>query len=149
MRWILLSAVFLIGLLSPVQAGINAALVRHVGHPLRAGAVNMWTGALVMVLVVAASGLGPPSLAAMRAAPWWTLCGGLIGAATVLTMLTAAPRLGAVLLVGAFIAGQLLSSAAIDRFGLLHYPMQPVNWLRWLGVALVVAGVVLVERGSA
>jgi transporter family-2 protein len=148
MRWMLLSTVFLIGLLSPVQAGINAALTQFVGHPLRAGAVNMWTGALLMVLVVLAVGVGPPSIASLRAAPWWTLLGGLIGAATVLTMLVAAPRLGAVLLVGAFIAGQLVSSAAIDRFGLLHYPLREVNWSRWVGVGLVIVGVLLVERGS-
>jgi len=44
------------------------------------------------------------------------------------------------------IAGQLSISVAIDRFGLLGIARQPIGVQRVLGLALLVAGVVLVVR---
>ena len=63
-------------------------------------------------------------------------------------MLIAAPKLGAALLIGCFVLGQLLSSAVIDHGGLIGYPMRPITLMRAAGIALLLAGVVLIERGG-
>jgi transporter family-2 protein len=148
MKWILALAVLAVGMLQPVQAGMNAEFRRHAGHPLQAGGLNMVVGASAVVLLLLILRIGPPSRAAFAAAPWWSMLGGLIGATLVVTMLVAAPKLGAALLIAIFIAGQLGSSVVIDHFGLVGYPVRPVTPLRMLGLALLVAGALLVERSG-
>ena len=47
------------------------------------------------------------------------------------------------------IAGQVLSSLAIDQWGLMGLPVKPVNGLRVFGVGLIVAGMVVVQWGTS
>ena len=54
--------------------------------------------------------------------------------------------LGASGLTAAVIAGQLMISVVIDRFGLLGVAKQHIGTSRVLGLVLLVAGVVLVVR---
>jgi transporter family-2 protein len=57
-----------------------------------------------------------------------------------------APRLGAATLVAALVAGQMVASLLIDHYGWVGFAVHPVNPVRILGAALVVGGVVLVQR---
>jgi len=134
------------GVLLPVQAGVNAQLRSVVGSPL--------TAALVSFLVGTA-GLGTAAVIfrapmALRAAwavsPWWLWVGGLIGALYVVATIVLAPRLGAATLVAAVVAGQMIASLLLDQYGLLGFPTHPMNGLRVLGAALVIVGVILVQR---
>lgn len=63
-------------------------------------------------------------------------------------MLITAPKLGAALLIGGFVLGQMVSSAAIDHGGLMRYPTQPLTLTRTARIALPLAGVILIERGG-
>jgi transporter family-2 protein len=74
--------------------------------------------------------------------------GGLLGAVYVLTTIILAPKLGAATLIAAVVAGQMMASLILDQYGLVGFPVHPVSALRLLGAALVIAGVVLVQRGS-
>jgi transporter family-2 protein len=56
------------------------------------------------------------------------------------------PRLGVATTITLMVAGQLLLSILLDHFGVLGIPRQPLNLGRMAGVALVVAGVVMVRR---
>ena len=56
------------------------------------------------------------------------------------------PRLGAAMTITLMVGGQLLLSLALDHFGALGVPRQPLNIGRIAGVALVFAGVLLVRR---
>jgi len=148
MKWGYILAVMVVGALQPVQAGMNAHLKKHLDHPLQSAMVNMWVGALLIVGVLLVRQVPPPTLAALRAAPTWSLFGGVIGATLVTTMLIAAPKLGALLLVASFLTGQLTSSAVLDQFGLAGYDARPVNPGRLVGLALLAGGLVLIERSS-
>jgi transporter family-2 protein len=44
------------------------------------------------------------------------------------------------------VAGQLIISLVLDHFGAFGVPRSPVNLGRIAGVALVIAGVILVRR---
>ena len=148
MKWILALAVLAVGMLQPLQAGMNAEFRRHASHPLQAGGLNMVVGASAVLLLLLALRIGPPSPATFAAAPWWSMLGGLIGATLVVTMLVAAPLLGAALLIAIFIVGQLCASVVIDHFGLAGYPVRPITSLRLLGLVLLIAGALLVERSG-
>jgi transporter family-2 protein len=134
------------GLLLPVQAGINAQLRSVLGSPLSAGLVSFLVGTagLAAAAVILRAPIGIRS--AWMASSWWYWIGGLIGALYVVATIVLAPRLGAAAMIAAIVAGQMLASLVLDQYGLLGFPTHPISALRVLGAALVIGGVVLVQR---
>jgi transporter family-2 protein len=134
------------GVLLPVQAGVNAQLRSVVGSPLAAALVSFMVG--TAGLGAAAVILRAPTAlrAAWAVSPWWLWIGGLIGALYVVATIVLAPKLGAATLVAAVVAGQMIASLLLDQYGLLGFPTHPMNGLRVLGAALVIVGVILVQR---
>jgi transporter family-2 protein len=133
------------GCLVGMQAPINSRLGRTVGS-IEAATISFLVGtvALVLILLVVRGGIG--NLGHVGRAPWWALVGGLLGAVYVSVALVAVRTLGASGLTAVVIAGQLLISVAIDRFGLLGIAKQQISASRILGLVLLVAGVTLVVR---
>jgi transporter family-2 protein len=137
-----------VGAILPLQAGINAELRRHLGHPLLAAVVNFLVGILALASTVAIAGVRMPALAEARAAPPWAWAGGLCGATLVVTAVVAAPRLGAVVLVAGLVVGQLVASVLIDHFGWVGFPVRPISAARVLGIVLLTGGLLLVQRSA-
>jgi transporter family-2 protein len=63
-------------------------------------------------------------------------------------MLIAAPKLGASLLIGTFVPGQMISSTFSDHAGLVSSPVRPMSIMRVAGIACLLPGVFLIERGG-
>lgn len=144
--FILILLSILVGALVPLQAGINATLASHGGHPLFAMAANMSLAALMVFLGIVVLRVPMPIASAIASAPWYAWLGGLCGAALVFSSITIAPQLGAAAFVSATIVGTVAASLIIDHFGLLAFRQQPVTALRLVGGALVVAGMILVNQ---
>ena len=135
----------LVGLVLPLQAGINSQLRTHVGHPLWAAVVSFSVGTLVLAAVLAVTRVGWPAAGWVGRVPWWQWTGGLLGAMFVTSAVVLAPRLGAATLVAAVVAGQMVGSLVIDHYGIVGYPQHAMSVSGVLGVALVVAGVALIQ----
>lgn len=86
-----------------------------------------------------------PQLKPLRTVPWWGWLGGLAGAGYVTSVFLLIPRIGAAATIGLTIAGQQLASAAVDHYGLLRLPRRPVAGPRLAGVAVLLAGVALLQ----
>ncbi len=147
MKSLLVAWVVLVGMLLPVQAGINAEFKRHAGHPVFAAVLNFCVGLFALALIVVLTRVSFPSPSRVAGAPWWSWLGGLMGATLVVTAIVAVPRLGASLLVAGLVAGQLFSSLLIDHFGWVGYAVRPITWSRGLGAILLMIGTLLIERG--
>ena len=134
------------GILIAIQAPTNAILSKASGSPVVAAFISFFVGTIALgALVVATSGrVFAPEL---RNVPWYAWVGGLYGAVFVAVAAFAAPRIGLGVLLTAAIAGQLLAGLILDHYGFFGLPRQPVNLTRIAGVALVLAGAVLVRRG--
>src|ERR1700719_2240439 len=130
------------GCLVGMQAPINSRLGKAVGS-VQAASFSFVVGTVVLVLIAAVVRGGLGDLGHVGRAPWWALVGGLLGAVYVTVALVAVRTLGASGLTAVVIAGQLAISVVIDRFGLFGGARQPVGLQRVLGLALLVAGVVL------
>jgi transporter family-2 protein len=143
MRYLLGGATFLAGMISAMQPPINAGLARRTGT-LEAATISFAVGLAAILLVTLVAGRG--SFSGAKTAPWWQLTGGLIGATFVWVNLAVVPYLGAAGLLAGSIAGQLAGGLAIDGFGLLGLPQISLSTSRIAGVALLVAGAVLVLR---
>ena len=131
------------GAFLPLQAGVNARLAHFVGGPVRASAISFGVGALALLLVVLLFYRTAHTRAG--AAPWWAWVGGLLGAFYVTATVVVPVRIGAAAFFGILVSAQLVMSVLIDQFGWLKFPQHHASPLRLLGVALLIAGVLLVR----
>jgi transporter family-2 protein len=128
------------GCLVGMQAPINSRLGRALGS-VQAATFSFLVGTVLLLLIASFVRGGLGNLGHVGRAPWWALIGGLLGAVYVTVALVAVRTLGASGLTAVVITGQLAISVVIDRVA-----RQPVGLQRVLGLALLVAGVVLVVR---
>ena len=141
----LLLFALLVGLVPPLQAGINSQLRTHIGHPLWAALISFSVGTGMLAVVLAVTRAGWPVVGWVGRVPWWQWTGGVLGATFVTSAVVLAPRLGAATLVAAVVAGQMIGSLLIDHYGIVGYPQHSVSGERVIGVALVMAGVALIQ----
>ncbi len=134
------------GLLA-VQAGANAQLSKATGSPFAATTVQVVLAALLLLIVAIATGTAA-AFGLLRAVPWWHAIGGIATALYVASTILVFPRLGAVVAVGLFIAGQMLASLGLDSFGLLGVPRQTPKPATLIGTAAVLVGVVAIVFGQ-
>ncbi len=134
------------GLLA-VQAGANAQLSKATGSPFAATTIQVVLAALLLSLVAIATGTAA-AFGGLPAVPWWHAIGGIATALYVASTILVFPRLGAVVAVGLFIAGQMLASLGLDSFGLLGVPQQAPKPATLIGTAAVLVGVVAIVFGQ-
>jgi bacterial/archaeal transporter family-2 protein len=134
------------GVLLPVQAGLNAQLRSALGSPLAAALVSFLVGTAGLTTVALLLRTPLTLGRAWAATSPWQWSGGLIGAVYVLAAIVLAPRLGAATLIAAVVAGQMITSLVLDQYGLVGFPVHSLTLVRLLGAALVIAGVILIQR---
>ena len=132
------------GGLVALQPPANAALSRHVGD-LGAGLISAAMSATIIGLLLVALG-DPGRLSGLGGVRPEQLLGGLGGAAVVTIGLLAVRPLGAGAVVALLVASQLIVSVVVDRFGWFGVHHVGLGAGRLLGLALVIAGTVLVTR---
>jgi transporter family-2 protein len=147
METLFIAAALVAGGLLALQAGANAQLAKAVGSPFGATTIQLSVGTLLLVLVAALTG-GLVALASLPQVPWWHAVGGTASAFYVISTILLFPRLGAVVSVGLFIAGQMLASLALDGFGLLGVPMAGLKTSALVGTLAVLSGAALIVFGQ-
>ncbi|WP_320018388.1 DMT family transporter [Labilibaculum manganireducens] len=146
MRYFLMLLALAVGCLLPVQASINAKLGVFLKAPLMAALVNFMVGGFVLLLVILGTRTPNNLLLAAKEAPIYAWIGGMMGSIFVGSVIFLIPRLGAALSFGLIVAGQLVFSLILDHFGMFGVPVQPINWGRILGVLLIFAGILVVQK---
>lgn len=136
----------LVGVVLPVQAGVNAQLRLNLGHPLLAAFVSFAVGTIALLGLNLALRTPVPSGEALARVTWWHWIGGLLGATYIYLAIILAPRLGAATLVASIVTGQMVTSLILDHFGLIGYPQQTLTPARAMGALLVIGGLLLIQR---
>jgi len=138
----------LAGGLLAVQAGANAQLAKATGSPFAATTLQLSVGTAILLAAALLTG----TLSALGALPgvtWWHAVGGVASAVYVVSTILLFPRLGAVVSVGLFIAGQMLASLALDGFGLLGVLAAGFAPAAMAGTALVLMGAAAIVLGQS
>lgn len=141
----LLAHAIFAGALLPIQTGVNSQMAKALGNPLWGALASFGVGTIALVLFAVLTGVKFPGPMQISAAPGWLWTGGLMGAFYVATAVILAPRLGAATTISLFVAGQMATSLILDHYGLISFPVHPMNAWRILGGALIIAGVILVR----
>jgi transporter family-2 protein len=144
---VLLGTALAIGGLLAVQASANLQLTTAVGTPYGAATLQLWVAAGLLAVVAAVVG-ALPALTRIGDVPPWHLLGGLASPLYITSGILLFPRVGALAAGGLFVAGQLLASAALDLFGLLGVPRQPLSPGIVLGALAVLVGITVIVTGQ-
>lgn len=130
------------GVAASVQAAANAGLSARIGlgAALVVNTVVVLAGTIVFYLV-----RGPRGPFFVEGTPWALYVGGLCGFVIILSLAFVFPRLGGAVAIALVVLGQGAAALAIDHFGLLGMPVEPVTAMRVAGLALVGGGVALLR----
>jgi transporter family-2 protein len=137
----------LAGGLLAVQAGANTQLSKATGSPFAATTIQVVIAGTLLLIVAAATGT-LFAFGRLPGVPWWHALGGIATAIYVASTILLFPRLGAVMTVGLFIAGQMLASLWLDAFGVLGVPLQPVQTATIIGMIAVLMGAAAIVFGQ-
>jgi bacterial/archaeal transporter family-2 protein len=132
------------GFLMAMQPSVNARLASRCEHPLQASIISFGTGFAALVVMALLFRVGLPQPTKLQTLPAWAWTGGLIGTYMVTVSMLVAPRMGATRWIALVLAGQIALSLVLDHFGWAGYAQHQLSWLRVIGIACVVIGVVLV-----
>jgi transporter family-2 protein len=143
------AAAIAIGACLSLQPPINAVMARLLDSPWLAACISIAISLILGVLVWSTWSGGAGELAQIRELPAWVVLGGVAGVVFVAGGVLVAPALGVAPFFVCVVAGQLLGSTLADHFGAFGLPVKPVDAAKLLGLALVLAGAALVQRGDA
>jgi transporter family-2 protein len=141
--WIILA--LLSGAVLPIQAGLNARLGAAAQNPVYASAISFVVGTLALVVYIAFT-RQTVSISGIKEIPFYIWLGGLLGAFYVTAIVLLFPILGPGLTFGLVVAGQMIMSVLLDHYNVLVAHPTPINYMKVLGIVLVVAGVVIIRK---
>jgi transporter family-2 protein len=141
-----MSLTALAGATLAVQVGLNATMREHAGSPMAAALVNFLVGTVFLAVVVFSSRGSFTALADAAGAPWWAWGGGILGGLYIAASAAFGPAIGGATFLALIVAGQIVAALALDHFGLLGFPVRPLDVGRVAGALLVIAGMFLLAR---
>jgi len=129
----------LAGTMTAFQPLVNAKLNGQVTSPLWASFISFAVGTTILFVLAWATSGKFLSLET-EGLKWWMFLGGALGAFFVTTALFIVPHLGVATMIALFVAGQLISSALLDHFGIMAATPNPINVQKMIGLILLAVG---------
>ena len=129
-----------------MQMAWNARLRTATGSPVLTTIISVTVTLLSLAPVWASGAVSRGSVPAFDAIPKWAWFGGVLGAYYLVASVIAIPKLGAASVFSLVIAGQMAAALLLDAtgaFGLAQISLSPT---RLAGAALLVAGVILIQK---
>lgn len=131
------------GVAIAMQPSINARLALKVGS-YESSLISFAIGTLALFFMVMIDGRG--NLRNVVDASWWELTGGFLGAYFVTMTIIAVPRLGTLSVMSIILAGQLITAALLDQYGVFGLRQISLTPLRGVGILLLCIGTGLIIR---
>ncbi|MBX3070538.1 MAG: DMT family transporter [Thermomicrobiales bacterium] len=144
--WFLVGVAILLGSFMAIQPAINGQLRWRVGGAAQAALISTAVSTLGLAVFLLVT-MKPVTISAsqLRSEPWWIWTGGLLGAVYVAMSVVLVQRLGSAVAFSIVLFGQMVCALLFDHFGWLGVPQHEISPTRLLGVAMVVAGVVVIR----
>ena len=137
--WLIAAAA---GSATALQAAANAGLSSRIGL---GAALVVNTSIVLLGTLVFHLARGPHWRFFPADAPWSLYLGGVCGFVIILSLAWVYPKIGAAVAIGLVVLGQGAAALAIDHFGLLGMPKEPVTLTRIAGMVLLGGGMALIR----
>ena len=134
---------YLLLLLAGALQGVMVSLNGQLGKYYSTFAICFFVHGIALILLLGYL-LAKREKLDFRGAPWYVYIVGAMGIAIVASSSWCTLHVGATAFMALSTAGQLVSSALIDRFGLFGMPVTRIRRRQLPGYALVLLGVILV-----
>jgi transporter family-2 protein len=128
-----------------IQGSVNGALGKTTGF-LQAAFISFVVGTVGLFVLLLFTGKW--DFSSVWTVPKWQLIGGLFGAFYITILALAVPNVGIGASVITVVLGQMLMSLIIDNYGWFNAPQIMFNSQRIIGVLLLIAGLIFINRGS-
>ena len=136
------------GALQALGNSMNAQLRGRLVNPCLAATVSFAPIVFVFATLFLTLPTPLPTLDTLGRMPWYAPLGGVAGALAVVAGLLFVDKVGAGPFNGLTITGNILTSLALDAFGLFGLQGSGFKPLPWLGGLLMVGGIVLIARAG-
>ena len=131
----------------PLIGVLNSGIARSVGNPFAATAI-VFAIALVTAIGITLSIYGRPTAAQVGSVPPISYAAGLLIGFYALSATVIIPRLGAASFISFILIAQLVTSAAVDQFGLFGMERRSIDMTKLIGLAVILTGIVVMEIGN-
>ncbi|WP_439134898.1 DMT family transporter [Pseudomaricurvus sp.] len=148
MNYLFLLAAVIAGAMLPIQGALNSRLGVSLDHPMQATLVSYLGGVIFCLVALILLHREIPEVRRLASVDWYYYCGGFLGAVFVSGMLLLMPKIGVTNMLAAAIVGQLLMSVFLDHIGGFGNPVFKITYTRIAGIALLLAGLYLIQRGD-
>ena len=135
-----------VGLMLPLQVGINAELAKRLSSPVTASFFSFAVGSIGLLICILMTRAPWPSWSTVTTFPIWLWLGGLIGAFAVFGGVVSSPKIGFLALVAFVLAGQLVASLILDHNEWLGFPIRELSLGRISGSVLLLIAVILIHK---
>jgi bacterial/archaeal transporter family-2 protein len=129
-----------------LQMAWNARLRTATASPVLTIIISLVVSLISLGLIWASGTTPRGSVPAFNSIPKWAWFGGVFAAYYLVASLIALPRLGTAAVFALVIAGQMIGALMLDATGAFGVPQISTNPTRILGAALLLVGVVLIQR---
>ncbi len=137
---------FVIGIALTTQAGVNSQLRVAVNNPWLAAFISFLVGTLFLGVIMVCTKQELPTLAQLSNISIYKYTGGVLGAFIVTAIIFSVQKIGSANVFVFLIGGQLLVALIYDHYGLFGLPQTPFNWVKLVGVVLLVMGAYLINK---
>jgi transporter family-2 protein len=144
MQYYLLS--LLCGIAVAIQTGVNSQLRHDTNNPIFTALISFGVGTVALIILYFVFFRQSPAFPQGYSFEWWKFTGGLMGVLYITGVVIAAPRIGAANALGFIVAGQFIAALVIDHYGWMGLPIKSISWYRVSGIALLLAGVYLIQK---
>ena len=142
----------MIGILTALLSGALMS-VQGVFNTQVTKATSLWVStsfvqftALLVCLVIWYFADGKSFMTLTQVPDKWTLLGGVIGAFITYTVIIGMNQLGPARAVMLIVAAQLIAAYLIELFGMFGVEKAGFDWLKLLGTALFLAGIIIFKK---
>lgn len=143
MKLPLLLLMLLIGFVLTLHLTMNSQVGVIVKNQ-KMGNALFWTIGAITALIIGATAWDSAALARLKDVPVWLLTAGAMGACLVFGIAWVIPQIGARNAMVLMIAGQVITGMIFSHFGILGSPVEPITFIRVVGVLLLIGGVSIV-----
>ena len=130
------------GAATVIQSAANAGLAARIGL---APALLVNTAIVLFGTLAFYFSRGPHQVFFAAGTPWTLYAGGVCGFLVILSLAFVFPKIGAAVAIALVVLGQGAAALAIDHYGWMGMPVQPITAARVAGLLLVGGGIALIR----